>query len=822
MPPTPDTPTRPPRQQPIIIQGFDYHEQLKLDFHSKSFVCNWLRRAYTDEDNTKIQRHIGHLTGKSRESRLREVRYGNNITLLFRACSACRKFFDSPEYWAAVGSGFSASADQVIYVAETLVRARKIYLDRSADAGPRSAATAAVDQWIDNLNRRAMESVYRPAANVPVFPLANHYYEDAKTRYLQVDSANMLSKPHVLDGPRTARKRSPSPTFAGTPPSAKRTFSETSFGRRGISPPPASLPLPPLKTNGAELKMLEQSRQPSQKTPINANEGMKHGDWHSQGQSPDSSNMIRVRGRAQQESFTSLSFRPPSKDVVPKSESISGELEQTQAANGLLRDRVAKLDKKLATMRISPQNGDAPSEIEKKLAMFEKRLASMESRPATKEPVTPNVKAVLAPFEEQLAQAEKRRVKDMEKVQAMIASLETRLSVSGSFESSPKQAEIIRDLQSRITSLEAQLAVTDVQSVGGALHGEQTQITPLESRVAVANTEPNAEGTSVMQDIIKRLASLEDGLLPAAQAKGDVDNVSANIMRVENKLILQDAVAEELNDRLSSLEKQHLESTKIAANKTFVEVNSKRLNDRLLLLEEQQREVDEYKARNEERFVALEVQVLRLLKTVETPITPTSPSQGSLQDVRHNMEDIWKKIQGLPTMTSVSEKTFQIEQHLRALLEQHQRDTNERLAGAVKDLGDAKAQIKGLLKLIDEATSGMAKTESVTALESKLSTLSRKLDVFSQSSPQTTQIEKLENKVEELGSDIQQALRAISSSNVANQVQDLSARVDGIEQSFEVAEVETLASEVALLHDRCNTLTACLEELVRQFTQLGS
>lgn len=827
MPPTPDAPSGPQRQHAILLPGFDYDEQLMLEFHAPSFNCMWLRRTYTDEAHPKIQYYIDHLHGKTPESLLREVRYGNNITLLFRACSACRRYLDSPDYWAAVGSGFAATADQVRHVVDIIVRARKIYLDHSVDAGPRSATTAAVDQWIYNLEHRITDNAYRPTANRSVFEATSKYYADAKTKFLQVDSANMLLKP-LVDEPRKGRKRSPSPTFTGPSRSAKRRPSETSFERRPLSLATASLPLPSPNSNRPELRILGGARQPY-RTPISANKGTRHGDHDSRGRSPDMADRIPMRGRARRDSFDSPSFRPPSRGANSKSESINGDLEQAQAANGLLRDRVEKLDKRLAAMMAQPRKDDASDELEKRLAMFEQKLAFMESRPAAMESVPPFVKAVLASIEERMIQAEERRIKDMEKAQAMIASFESRLSVTGSEESNPKQAEVIRDLQSRIASLETKLDMTGGHPISGsAPYGEQTQIIPLDKRVTVAEAQLKEKDAPVEDDVAQRQMPLEDRLLPAhdsAHAKWHINDMSAKITRVEARLTLHEAVTKDIKSRLSSLDEQHLESSKLAASKTFVEMNSKKLNDRLSILEKKEREVDEYKAGNnaalkviEDRVVALEDQGVRPLNTLETPKTTTEPPP---QGVQHNMEDVWKKIKGLPTMTSVSEKTFQIEQNLRALLEQYQRNTNERLASAVKDLSDSKAQIKGLLKLLDEATSGMAKSDSVTAIESELAILSRRVDTASQSNSRNADIEKLEDRVAELGNDVQQALRAVSSADMAAQLQEIHHRVDAIGQGVEVAKLEDLATTVASLHDHCNTLTACLKELLCEFTRVG-
>lgn len=815
-----------PPGRPIILPGFDHGEQLKINFEHPSFTPSWLRRMFTDEEVLQKQEIVTDLTGPAQESLLRQIRYGNNITVLFRACSACRYYMNTPGFWAAMGSGFGAGPDQLIPLVDAFVRAREIYLERSHDLSFRSAATVAVDTWIDNLNKRQQ---FRPVG-IRGEPLeaARRYYENTKDRYLQVNSAQVRYRP--VPESRSARKRSPSPTPAASPRNVKRRPSEYSFDRRDFTPASTSFSPPPLRTNGTELKILGQAMQ-QYDPPSSTGDGSRHYDSYSRPPPRDLPDRMVVRGSARRDSVYSVPPRPKSRDSIPRSDTATGELEQVQEANFLLRDRIAKLEKRLAAVTASTEGDGALDGKETLLANFERRLAAMEDRPATKDSITPEVKTILEKFEKQLLRAEERWVQDTEKARATIASLESKLLASASHDSDSKHTEVIQSLQSRIACLEAKAAVDEAQVAVVAQHiqSKSTEPTSPGPGLAVPETQAGQQITPVTENFAKRLASLENKLASSdasSNKHSGQDDVVGQIAHLDARLTREEVATRDTNERISSLEKQHFESARLTATRTFVEANSKRLGDRVSSLEKQQLEMEDYKnGQNasiraiKETTVALEFQTDQLMKTHEMYQLPES--QSALRAVQNNVEDMWKKINGLPTITSVSEKTFQIEQHLRTLLEQHQRDMKEQLTDATKTLGDVKAQVKGVLKLLNTTTSDKASRHSVEALERKLAAVFKDLDSAKQSSLGSNRVEKLEAKVKELSEDVQHALQGVSTAELASKLQEVYARVDGIEKKAESVRDTTLSTEVAELNDRYNMLTTGLKGLAFELTKFG-
>lgn len=815
-----------PQGRPIILPGFDHDEQLKIDFEHPSFTPSWLRRVFTDEKALQRLKIVTDVTGPAQESLIREIRYGNNITVLFRACSACRYYMNTPDFMAAMGSGFGAGLDQLLPLLDAFVRARKIYLERSRDPSFHSATTTAVDVWIDNLSKREQ---FRPVGlGGEAFTAAREYYETTKEKFLQRNSAKVRYRP--VPELRSARKRSPSPTPAGSPPNVKRKPSEYSFDRQDFTPASTSFSPPPLRTNGTELKILGQAIQEYDSLSSTSDKS-RHYDPYSRPPPRDLTDRMVVRGCARRDSVYSVPPRPKSRDSIIRSDSATGELEQVQEANFLLRDRIAKLEKKLAAVTASTEGDGALGGKEKMLANFERRLAAMEDRPATKDPMTPEVKTILEKFEKQLLRAEERRIQDTDKARATIASLESKLSASASHDSDSKHTEVIQSLQSRIACLEAKAAADEAQLAVVAQHtqSKSTEPTSLGPELAVSETQADQSITPVTENFAKRLASLENKLA-SSDASSNMgsgqDDVVGEIVHLDARLTREEVATRDTNERISSLEKQHFESARLTATRTFVEANSKRLGDRLSSLEKQQLEMEDDKnGQNahiraiKETILALELQTDQLMKTHEMCQRPES--QPALRDVQNNVEDMWKKINGLPTITSVSEKTFKIEQQLRTLLEQHQRDMKEQLADATKTLGDVKAQVKGVLKLLDTTTSDKASRHSVEVLERKLAAVFKDLDSARQSSPGSSRVEKLEAKVKELSEDVQRALQAVSTAELTSKLQELYTRVDGIEKKAEFVRDATLSTEVAELNNRCNILTTGLKGLAFELTKFS-
>lgn len=846
----------------IILPGFDRSKQLQLDFSATPFGAVWFRRAYTvDECMDFFQTHLyaRFQNRTAQEAKLREVRYGNNVTLLFRVCFWCSKYYGHPQFWPAIARGFSASPEIVESMVDTLVRARTTYqMMHSAERYAfRSGATKAADYWISFLGRTP-DPYRRHNASTDgdaVLHKAVKYFADAKQRFQQTDSALMLGKHDVDRTPTSAskRRRSPSPNPTERYPSAKRRQTSVDIDRQQTSPAPGGLlPLVPLTT---ELDILGQAKEAYQ-TPVSANDGTKQGEAFFRQPYAEHSSRITIRGCATQDISSTPNTGPWIEGKAAEHGSSRTKSEQSAAAL------------KLPIGATTPtQNVDLVGVVKNQDAPSEKTMESAKEPQTTSTRVTPHVDR-LSLLEKKLAETETRRVQDVENARAMIASLEMNLSSTG--HSAPENGENFQTLQERLASLEAKLEAV-VKAVTPTDDG-QIKSNSASLELGMVATDANSEGQPVStgQDIAKRLACLEAKLASDENSSSNAQSSSetwAKILRVEDRLATMEtsinkkdhvldltnrivtleqrqqkllnlaektdfaskgfveAKIERLGDHLYSLEEKQNRSQKLVATQTFVETSSKLLIHRLSSLE-RQIEAEKYKARkvvniNEEtveKKAAPEMQEPHLQKTVEIPKTSKSPSPP--QAVQRDMEDMLKRIKGLPTMSSISEKTFQMEKNLRDMLEKHQRDTKERWEATLKDLDTAKAQIKGLVQLLNEATSDVAKQGSVEALESKLSTLSKRLDAANQSESRDSRVAKLEHKFDKLGKKVQDGLPWSTPADLLNTLQKLQSTVHDIEQRSQSSK-NSFTIEVNFLHDRVDTLSQSFTALVRQLTRIG-
>ncbi|KAJ0116958.1 hypothetical protein J7T55_003372 [Diaporthe amygdali] len=204
-----------PKRQPIILPGFDRQTQLTLEFATIKFGAIWLRRIYTNEADPSIQLGLAAegLSAEeynSREHRLQEVRYGNNITVLFKACFSSRIFHGSHCFWTAISRGFGARPEVVKAVADLFIEARAIYLRNNPAAYKHAPlvteATYWVDKWTSPLRERTDPM---PGSDNDVFKAVDDFFK--KEKAANGDLACILSKRTAIEAPRGPRKRSSSP-----------------------------------------------------------------------------------------------------------------------------------------------------------------------------------------------------------------------------------------------------------------------------------------------------------------------------------------------------------------------------------------------------------------------------------------------------------------------------------------------------------------------------------------------------------------------------------------------------------------------------------
>lgn len=677
------TPTEPSAQCrtefAIVLPGFDYEEQLYLDFSPPVFSAAWLRRTYTLERDYN-SKSLSHIVGRQdREAAVQQIRYGNNITVLFRACYRLSRFYGTSGFWPAVAQGWSVSPRGIEDVVDRFVRARRIYRKSVQRYDFHSGATIAADTWMRFIDTfRDRPGMYRPSkgiyeADAAASRTAAEFYQDSRTKFLQDDAAAVLSRRGIEETQRPARKRSPSPTPLEEHREAKRRASPEWFEKPvdcSASTGNTSIPpQPPLA-----LDVGKKPEQAKQEYPTPTSVTRTNSDQHvSSPQAPPVEHHERkIRGIAHQESRSPT----PKKSIEPVPESQSSVQTQEQEATGA-------------------QGGN-----------------SGHTQETIKIPTTTTVE-----------RAESGLVTRM---QAKIESLEKRLL----------EAEVERE-----------------KDAGGA----KALFASYEARMAELEESRSAQAV-LMQKMQATLALMESK--PATQ------------------------------DHSASVESE-------ASINTALERNQK---DMLIVYE---------------RLATLQEQGESLCRTIKglsqahaSGLSPTPP-----EDIQRSMEDMARQVKALPTMNKLSEKAFQIEQHLQESLSEYRRDNDERVQLTVKDVETVQAQIRGLTKQFDKATACLPKTAILTAVQEQVARLSKRLVTVQEIITRDHQlVDTLADRVDKLSAQICDT----SLASLPDRIQELSSKTNALEKKIEDAQTDTLKSlpnRVQNLSDKTDALEKKVEDI---------
>lgn len=219
------------KRQPMFLPGFDGPTQLGMDFNSDTFGIAWLRKTYTNERTRSIRECLASERHNRRERRLQEVRYGNNITLLFEACCSVRAVYGSISFWNALSRIFNLGSEVTESVVNLFVEARAVYLRNHPPANDTipllTTATYWVDKWASFLNKQVLAKP--PPPDFDVFVAVDAFFTNHRGR--NGDLARILSVQSDVD-PSTqshaVRKRSPSPSALESAPNAKKRTISTS------------------------------------------------------------------------------------------------------------------------------------------------------------------------------------------------------------------------------------------------------------------------------------------------------------------------------------------------------------------------------------------------------------------------------------------------------------------------------------------------------------------------------------------------------------------------------------------------------------------
>ncbi|KAK3995291.1 hypothetical protein QBC44DRAFT_234614 [Cladorrhinum sp. PSN332] len=222
----------PPRKtspiEPIMLWGFCFSTQAKQNFNTP-WGAAWLTNQYTDERH-EMWEHIG----RDDLAKKREIKYGNNIAVLFGALLECKAFWGQEGFWHATARGFNTNSTILRCTVEILTDARRI--QRGKPAKEISDTARAADRWIgfldsdearlkhrgepsdNSLNRitdayfKKQEKAWVNAAWVPINPKSDHSHHNRAPSPTRIKSEPGPSDIHALQARSASmRKRSPSP-----------------------------------------------------------------------------------------------------------------------------------------------------------------------------------------------------------------------------------------------------------------------------------------------------------------------------------------------------------------------------------------------------------------------------------------------------------------------------------------------------------------------------------------------------------------------------------------------------------------------------------
>ncbi|KAK4148971.1 hypothetical protein C8A00DRAFT_19283 [Chaetomidium leptoderma] len=217
---------------PIMLYGFCWDTQKRQVFN-QSWACAWHSSWYTDE-------HHPLWDSVDAPNLRREIRYGNNIYVLFRALLHCRSFYGQSALWAAISRGFNTSPTIARVTAEILTDARRAH--RGRPARDVSDTARAADDWIDFLDSR--ESHPRMLSDAEVYKAADEFFKTQEKQHVNAARVPINGRPQL---PSSTRQPPRGPTGdAGTsprfPPSSWPIKRESPGGlsstrKRSASPP---------------------------------------------------------------------------------------------------------------------------------------------------------------------------------------------------------------------------------------------------------------------------------------------------------------------------------------------------------------------------------------------------------------------------------------------------------------------------------------------------------------------------------------------------------------------------------------------------------
>ncbi|KAJ4389035.1 hypothetical protein N0V93_006497 [Gnomoniopsis smithogilvyi] len=851
-------------REPIILRGFDRDRQLDINFRTVAFGTCWLRRTYTNGTHNHIT-----LRTRNDEHRLHEVRYGNNITVLLKACYHLRQYYTSSGFWPAVAQGFGASADVVRDMVELFVDARSTYRKNNPDEDrlARSGTNVAADKWLDFLaNRRRDSAATRSndslyASSVDIHGHARYFYKESEGR--EVDLANVLPKKidYLHYSPPGPRKRSASPEPPGRAPSPKRRPSDNDFNRAEPLHARLSQPLPPLETRN----QIKGSARQDDRTPTSASERPGWARSPTNGFPNDATETFpKIRGTASQSrnGLPAIDSCDPMPNRVLFNDSSDTE-------NHKLRARVATLEKELASVKSCLFNDQHYQELVVKILCDHGLIPSSAPDPGVE-----TLQARPASRDGNTAEEATRHAQEIKEIRESISSAKDHIvllndclmkkvaSASNRDQDIGPTLHALENAQARLASLEDKLLVQETENT-------QTKRASRESRVATIQSHSQEPKVPVDQESTDTLTVLDNGAVTTSTKQhhqsdlcGMLDSIPRledSVNRIDNRVTQLEGKPDknehvrELESRVTVIEHQQNRLQETYADSNLVETKFEHWESRL---SNEKDAATEQLQNIHQRLMAIEIQSSRLLETADEPKASksTSPSRhvqqnmgemlktinslptttsvsdmvdkrdqvlkADIDTLRRKLNDMSTKIDNLPNQAHISEKVFRLGKGLRADLERHQKQASELLEGSRKDIETLQIQVKGLNKLWNEATSGIAKSESLLALKLELDALkgdfaiqSKKFDGCSQglNDIQNDTIANLERRVADLSTKAHTAFSEVTPENLLNKLQEVYSNIDA-RLATRDARIDALVQEIETLRATDSILARALSD----------
>jgi archaellum component FlaC len=188
-----------------MLYGFCWEIQKERLPFNNQWACAFHTSHYTNENHPMWD-------SVDDPSKRREIRYGNNIYVLFRALLHCSRFYGQDTLWVAIARGFNTNAATAKTTAEVLTAARRA---RRGKVQKEVSDTArAADDWIDFLDK--LGPYPRMLPDPEVYKVANAFFDSQEKKHLNAAYIPVNGPAHQF--PRApAEEASPPPRRPPSP-----------------------------------------------------------------------------------------------------------------------------------------------------------------------------------------------------------------------------------------------------------------------------------------------------------------------------------------------------------------------------------------------------------------------------------------------------------------------------------------------------------------------------------------------------------------------------------------------------------------------------